>query len=155
MQRKLPGSQLHSYVSPVESSTVIRSQVIRELKAAYKANPNIDINLIGISYGANIVTQIAANLGRSNIPVNYLATLEGPAMSRIGTNVRAADNFNCTIIPCFRTTSKLKRGNTVTSFNKFTYRTTHIALADHPAVHSRILAMTKTRSQRQLQNNLQ
>ena len=93
LQKKIPGSVLHSYASPLESSTIIRSQVIKELKAAYRSNPNLDINLIGISYGANIVTQIAANLGRSGIAVNYLATLEGPAMSRIGPKCPCCRQF--------------------------------------------------------------
>ena len=140
LQKKIPGSVLHSYASPLESSTIIRTQVIKELKAAYRANPDLDINLIGISYGANIVTQIADTLGRANIPVNYLATLEGPAMSRIGPNVRVADNFSCTHMTCFRTSSKLRRTNSTTRFDKFAISASHIALADHPRVHGRILS---------------
>ncbi len=140
LQKKIPGSVLHSYASPLESSTIIRSQVIKELKAAYRTNPDLDINLVGISYGANIVTQIAATLGRSKIPVNYLATLEGPAMSRIGPNVRVADNFKCTHLTCFRTSSKLSRNNRTTRFQSFAISASHIALANHPRVHNRIIS---------------
>ena len=143
LSKKIPNSKLHNYASFVESSTVIRSRVTREIKAAYKANPDIEINLIGISFGANIVTWIAQDLNRQNIPINYLATLEGPAMARIYDNVRLADNFSCTGLNCFRTTSKLAWGNKKTDFNKFQIKAGHIALANHPEVHNRVLAQIK------------
>ncbi len=143
LSKKIPNSKLHNYASFVESSTVIRSRVTREIKAAYKANPDIEINLIGISFGANIVTWIAQDLNRQDIPINYLATLEGPAMARIYDNVRLADNFSCTGLNCFRTTSKLAWGNKKTDFNKFRIKAGHIALANHPEVHNRVLAQIK------------
>ena len=52
----------------------------------YAQNPDTQINLIGISFGANIVTLIAADLALRKIPVNYLATMEGPAMVPIRSN---------------------------------------------------------------------
>ncbi len=140
LSKKIPNSKLHNYASFVESSTVIRSRVTRELRAAYKANPDIEINLIGISFGANIVTWIAQDLNRKDITINYLATLEGPAMARIYDNVRLADNFSCTGLNCFRTTSKLAWGNKKTDFSKFKIKADHIALANHPAVHNRVLS---------------
>lgn len=140
LSKKIPSAQLHNYASFVESSTVIRNQVSREIKAAYKANPDIEINLIGISFGANIVTWIAQELNLKKIPVNYLATLEGPAMSPIYKNVRLADNFSCTGATCFRTTSKLAWGNKKTDFAKFKIKASHIALANHPTVHQRIIS---------------
>lgn len=140
LSKKIPNSKLHNYASFVESSTVIRSRVTRELKAAYEANPNIEINLIGISFGANIVTWIAQDLNRKDIPINYLATLEGPAMARIYDNVRLADNFSCTGLNCFRTTSKLAWGNKKTDFSKFKIKAGHIALANHSEVHNRVLS---------------
>ena len=140
LSRKIPGATLHSYASFVESSTVIRSQVTREIINASKKNPKIEINLIGISFGANIVTWIAQDLHRKKIPVNYLATLEGPAMAPIYTNVRLADNFSCTDLTCFRTSSKLAWGNKKTQFSKFKYKASHIALANHPKVHQRVIS---------------
>lgn len=140
LSKKIPGSTLHSYASFVESSTVIRSQVTREIIAAYKKNPKLEINLIGISFGANIVTWIAQDLNRKKIPVNYLATLEGPAMAPIYKNVRLADNFSCTDLTCFRTSSKLAWGNKKTEFSKFKYKASHIALANHPQVHERVIS---------------
>ncbi len=139
LAKKIPNSTLHNYTSFVESSTLIRTKVSREIKAAYAADPDIEINLIGISFGANIVTWIAEELHRKDIPINYLATLEGPAMSRIHENVRLADNFSCTGLSCFRTSSKLSWGNKETEFSKFKIKAGHIDLADHPQVHDRVL----------------
>lgn len=140
LSKKIPNSTLHNYASFIESSTLVRSKVTREIKAAYKANPNIEINLIGISFGANIVTWIAEDLNRKDIPINYLATLEGPAMSRIHDNVRLADNFSCTGLNCFRTTSKLAWRNKTTEFSKFKIKAGHVALANHPQVHARVIS---------------
>lgn len=139
LSKKIPSSKLHNYASFIESSTVIRARVTKEIKAAYNADPDIEINLIGISFGANIVTWIAQELDRKKIPVNYLATLEGPAMAPIRKNVRLADNFSCTKPSCFRTTSRLAFGNKKTEFSKFKIKAGHIALADHADVHRRIL----------------
>lgn len=139
LAKKIPSATLHNYTSFVESSTLIRTQVSKEIQAAYKADPTVEINLIGISFGANIVTWIAEELHRKDIPINYLATLEGPAMSRIHENVRLADNFSCTGLSCFRTSSKLSWGNKETKFSKFKINAGHIDLADHPQVHDRVL----------------
>ncbi len=140
LSKKIPNSSLHNYASFIESSTLVRSKVTREIKAAYKANPDVEINLIGISFGANIVTWIAEDLDRKKIPINYLATLEGPAMSRIRDNVRLADSFSCTGLNCFRTTSKLAWGNKDTEFTKFKIKAGHVALANHPEVHARVIS---------------
>lgn len=140
LSKKIPGASLHNYASFIESSTLVRSKVTREIIAAYKADPSVEINLVGISFGANIVTWIAEDLNRKDIPINYLATLEGPAMSRIHDNVRLADNFSCTGLNCFRTTSKLAWRNKTTEFSKFKVKTGHVALANHEDVHARILS---------------
>lgn len=145
LSKKIPGSVLHNYATFVESSTVIRAEVTRELKAAYRADPNVEINMIGISFGANIVTLIAADLDRAKIPVNYLVTMEGPAMVPIRDNVRKADNFSCTNLDCFRTSSKLMWGNKTTEFDSFKIKASHIPLANHPRVHERILSVLRER----------
>lgn len=140
LSKKIPGSKLYNYASFVESSTVIRSKVTKELKQAYKADPNVEINLIGISFGANIVTIISQELHRSKIPVNYLATLDGPAMVPVRDNVRINDNFTCTNLDCFKTTSRLAWGNKTTTHSAFRLKSSHIPLANHEEVHSRIIA---------------
>ncbi len=139
LSRKIPGSELHNYASFIESSTLIRSQVTREIRRAYARDPRLQINLIGISFGANIVTLIAADLALRNIPINYLATMEGPAMVPIRSNVRIADSFSCTNLDCFRTRSFLSWGNRITRHQHFRIKSSHIPLADHPQVHRRIL----------------
>lgn len=139
LSRKIRGSSLHNYASFIESSTIIRSQVTRDIRAQYARNPNVEINMIGISFGANIVTLIAADLHRHKIPVNYLVTMEGPAMVPIKNNVRKADHFRCTNLDCFRTKAKLSRGNKRTKFAIYDIKTSHIPLADHRDVHAHIL----------------
>ena len=95
--------------------------------------------MIGISFGANIVTLIAADLARENIPVNYLVTMEGPAMVPIRDNVRKADHFRCTRLHCFKTKAKLAKQNRSTAFAIYDIKASHIGLADHPVVHAHIL----------------
>ena len=131
---------MHNYASFVESSTIIRSKVTRELKAAYQNDPDVEINLIGLSFGANIVTLIAADLDRARVPVNYLVTMEGPAMVPITDNVKIADNFSCTNLDCFRTKSRLAWGNKKTRYSAFKIKSSHIPLANHGDVHRRILS---------------
>ena len=150
LSKKIPGSKLHNYATFVESSTLIRSEVTKELKAAHKQDPDVEINLIGISFGANIVTLIAADLDRVKIPVNYLVTLDGPAMVPIRSNVRIADNFTCTKLDCFKTSSKLSSKNKTTEFSTYKIKSSHIPLADHAEVHQRILAVLEENPQESL-----
>jgi len=139
LSRKIRGSELHNYASFIESSTIIRSQVTKDIRAQYKKNPNVEINMIGISFGANIVTLIANDLHRHKIPVNYLVTMEGPAMVPIKDNVRKADHFRCTNLDCFKTKAKLSRSNKRTKFAIYNIKASHIPLADHRDVHAHII----------------
>jgi len=139
LSRKIRGSSLHNYASFIESSTIIRSQITRDIRTQYARNPNVEINMIGISFGANIVTLIANDLHRHKIPVNYLVTMEGPAMVPIKDNVRKADHFRCTNLDCFRTKAKLSRNNKTTKFAIYDIKASHIPLADHRDVHAHIL----------------
>jgi hypothetical protein len=143
LAKKISNSELYNYASFIESSTVIRSRITKQMKAIYRRNPNIEFNLIGVSFGANIVTLIAADLDKLGIPVNYLVTIDGPAMVPIRDNVAVADNFTCSNLDCFRTKSRLARGNRVTSFASFKIPTSHIPLPDHRSVHARILSQLK------------
>lgn len=147
LSKKIPNSELYNYASFIESSTIIRSRVARDIKREHLKDPNIEINLIGISFGANIVTIIAAELDRANIPVNYLVTMDGPAMRPVRDNVAKVDNFTCSGLTCFKTRSKLARGNTVTEYASFKKRTSHIALADNSEVHARILSQLERSKQ--------
>ncbi len=139
LSKKINGASLHNYASFIESSTIIRSTVTKEIRAEYAKNPDLEINMIGISFGANIVTLIAADLHRRNIPVNYLVTMEGPAMVPIRNNVRKADHFRCTNLDCFKTKAKLARGNKTTKFATYDIKASHIPLANHADVHAHII----------------
>ena len=139
LSKKIPGSILYNYTSMVQGSTVIRKKIINDVKAAYKKNRRIRINLIGFSFGANIASQIAAALDKDNIPVNYLATIEGPLLTAVKPNVKKADNFSCTKGSCFRTSLKLASGNNATRLASYKIDARHIPTGDHKKVHSRIL----------------
>ena len=136
--KRLPGSKVFSYITSVEGNRIIKPNIIADIEARYKQNPNEPVNLIGISYGANLVTQIASTLASKNIPVNYLATIEGTTMKSITPNVRFADNFMCTSAECSKKRVRLAGGNNQTQLNQFTYKDGHIDLGNNPKVHSRI-----------------
>jgi len=139
LSKKIEGASLHNYASFIESSTIIRRRITKEIRAEYAKDSDVEINMIGISFGANIVTLIAADLHRDKIPVNYLVTMEGPAMVPICDNVRKADHFRCTNLDCFRTRAKLARGNTKTEFATYDIKASHIPLANHADVHTHII----------------
>jgi len=43
LSRKIRGSSLHNYASFIESSTIIRSQITRDIRTQYARNPNVEI----------------------------------------------------------------------------------------------------------------
>ena len=94
--KKIPGAKVFSYITSVEGNSIIKPNIIEDIESRYKRNPSEPINLIGISYGAKMITEIASTLARKNIPVNYLGIIEGGTMRPIKANVRKVDNFICT-----------------------------------------------------------
>lgn len=144
LQDKIPGSELYSYISPVEGSTVIQAKIMSDIRQAFRRNPNVEINLIGISYGANLITRMAGQLDKEGIPVSYLGVLDGLPLAPVTPNVRRVDNFTCTIPGCLRDKVRLTRGNGVTIHHAFKYNSTHIALGDNDQVHQRILHQIST-----------
>ncbi len=139
LSKKIPGSTLYSYATPLEGSTVIRSRVMRDIEQTHAIDPNVEINLIGISYGVNVVTSIASELDRKGIAVHYLGTVDGPMPSKVKPNVKTADNFVCTNLDCIGAPLKLKRGNSTTEISSFKIRSSHIPLGNDENVHNRIL----------------
>jgi len=139
LSKKIKNGKLYSYVTPVEGSVYAGPAVLKEILAAYSRNPNVEINLIGISYGANLVSRIAVKLHRKNIPVHYLGTIEGTSLLRIRSNVRTADNFTCTYLDCTRAKARLARGNQTTRLNSYKFKSSHIPLGDNAQMHSRVL----------------
>lgn len=139
LKKKIPGASLYSYVSPVEGSGIIQPKILREIRQLHRRNPNIQINLIGISYGATMVTAISAILARDNIPVNYLGVVDGRPLTKIRANVKRADNFTCSFIDCIGVRLRMARGNSATEKVAFKFRSTHINLGNNGDMHTRVM----------------
>lgn len=142
LKKKIGGAKLFSYLTSAEGSAVARS-ITRDAIAAYAANPNIKINLIGISYGANMITKIAGSLARKNIPVNYLGIIDGTALTPLSANVRKADNFTCTNSDCTGARVSFAGGNKTTVLKKFSIKSSHIPLGDNAQVHRRVVGQIR------------
>ena len=144
LKKKIPSARLFSYVSPIEGSGVIQPSIIREIRKLHKRNPAIQINLIGISYGATMVTSISSILARENIPVNYLGVIDGRPLTKIQPNVRRADNFTCSFIDCIGVKLRMANGNSATQKVSFKFRSTHINLGNNDDMHTRIIQQIST-----------
>ena len=140
LSKKAPHAKLFSYMTGVEGDGVIRPGIIKDATEAYAANPNVRINLIGISYGANMITRIAETLASRNVPVNYLGIIDGTDLRPIRTNVAKVDNFICTNTDCTREPVRLAAGNTVTVVQTIAIKSSHIPLGDNDQLHARVLA---------------
>lgn len=138
--KKIPGSKVFSYITSLEGSKIIKPNIIKDIEARYNRNPNEPINLIGISYGANMVSDIANKLAKKGIPVNYLAIIEGTSLKSIKPNVRQAHNFICTSAECSKKRVGLSGDNFITTLNQYTYDDGHIDLGNNRGVHSKILS---------------
>ncbi|MFZ1812968.1 MAG: hypothetical protein WAU16_00815 [Rhizobiaceae bacterium] len=144
LQKKIPNSELYSYIGPVEGAGFIQPKVLGEIRQAYKQNPDVEINLIGISFGANLLSRMVAELEKDGIPISYLGILDGLPLAPITKNVRRVDNFICNLPGCLRDKIRLTKGNDITIHNHFAYTTSHIALGDNDDVHQRILHQIST-----------
>ena len=144
LQKKIPGAELYSYISPVEGSTVIAPKILSDIRKAWKRNRDVEINLIGISYGANLITRMGAMLEKEGIQVSYMGVIDGLPLAPVTANVRRVDNFTCSVVGCLRDKVRLARGNNITITNAFNYMTTHIAMGDNDDVHQRILHQITT-----------
>ena len=144
LKKKIAGARLFSYVSPIEGSAVIQPSILREIRKLHRRNPNIQINLIGISYGATLVTTISSILAKENIPVNYLGVVDGRPLAKIHSNVRYVDNFTCTFIDCIGVRLKMARGNQQSEVAAFKFRSTHINLGNNNDMHNRVIQQIST-----------
>lgn len=144
LKKKIPGAQLYSYISPVEGSTIIQPKIMNEIRAAVKRNPDIEINLIGISYGANMITWMSADLADEGIQISYMGVIDGLPLGTVPPNVRRVDNFTCRLPGCLRDRVRLTKGNNITIANAFDFTATHIDMGNHPKVHERILHQITT-----------
>lgn len=144
LQKKIPGAELYSYISPVEGSTMVQPKILSDIRKAWRRNPKVEINLIGISYGANLITRMGAQLEREGIQISYMGVIDGLPLAPVTANVRRVDNFTCHSLGCLRDKVRLAKGNSVTITNAFDYPATHIAMGDHRDVHQRILHQITT-----------
>lgn len=142
LHKKMPNAQIHSYISPIESNAVIMPTVLREIEQAYKADPNVAINLIGISLGADFVTVLAEKLNKKNIPVNYLGIVDGTNLRPITPNVVKADNLTCTFLDCLKAKARLAKGNDRTVLVSKKFKSSHIPLGDNDELHARVIAQS-------------
>lgn len=139
LKRKLTNAKHYSYATPIEGRIAIQPTVLADIKREYAKDHNVQINLIGISYGANIVTSLAAQLNNAGIPVNYLGVLDGPVLTKVPPNVHRVDNFVCRMVGCMGQKVRLTKGNNTTLHTEFKYTSSHIGLADYKKVHDRIV----------------
>ena len=139
LKDKLGEAKHYSYATPVEGRIAVQPLVLSEIKKEYAKDPSVQINLVGISYGANIVTSLAAQLHSAGIPVNYLGVLDGPVLTPVTPNVHRVDNFVCRMVGCIGQKVRLSKGNKVTLHTEFKYASSHIGLGDHKKVHDRIM----------------
>lgn len=139
LKGKLGSAKHYSYATPVEGRIAVQPAVLSEIRREYRRNPFVRINLIGISYGGNIVTSLASQLHKDGIPVNYLGVLDGPILAPVPPNVHRVDNFVCRYVGCIGQKVRLAKGNNATLHTEFTYASTHIGLGDHDKVHERII----------------
>lgn len=141
--KKVRGAKVFSYISAVEGNGLIKPNILKDIRARYRANPSEKVNLVGISYGANMVSEIASTLASEGIPVNYLATIEGTTMRSIKSNVSTADNFTCTSGDCSKRRARLAGGNNTTILSEFKFKDFHIDLGNNSKVHSRIVSQVR------------
>lgn len=142
LKKKIRGAKLFSYLTSGEGRAVARN-ITRDAIALHGANPDIKINLIGISYGANMVTKIANSLASKGIAVNYVGIIDGTALTALRANVKKADNFTCTHSDCTGARASIAGGNSVTVLRNFSIKSSHIPLGNNKLVHRRVIAQIR------------
>lgn len=138
LSKKISGDRYFQFVGGVPART--KNGIVADAARAYKKDPNTRIGLVGISAGANAVTQIAAALGRQGVPVHYLAAIEGGSMTPVGNNVVVADSFVCSGSTCKSKSMPRRGGNSKTRFSTIRLNTSHVGSSDSPKLHNRIVS---------------
>lgn len=139
LKKKIPYARHFKYTTTAATGTIKRG-IINDAIKAYNADQSVKISLVGISYGARMVTEIASTLYSKGVPVHYMAVIEGKNLSSIKGNVRKADNVTCTGGTCARIRARLASGNRSTRLGDLVVNTGHVASSDSPRVHSRIIS---------------
>lgn len=139
LEKKIPYARHFKYTTTAATGAIKRG-IVNDAIKAYNADRSVQISLIGISYGARMVTEIASTLYSKGIPVHYLAVIEGKNLSTIKGNVTKADNVTCTGGTCSRNRARLAAGNSRTRLGDLVVHTGHVASSNSPRVHSRVIA---------------
>lgn len=139
LKKKIPYARHFKYTTTAATGTIKRG-IINDAIRAYNADQSVKISLVGISYGARMVTEIASTLHSKGVPVHYLAVIEGKKLTSIKGNVAKADNVTCTGGTCARIRAKLASGNKRTRLGDLVVHTGHVASSDSPRVHSRVIS---------------
>lgn len=142
LKKKIRGAKLFSYLTSSEGNAVARN-ITKDAIALHAANSAVKINLIGISYGANMVTKIAGSLARKGISVHYLGIIDGTSLTSINSNVKKADNFTCTNSDCTGARARIAGGNNVTVLRAFSIKSSHIPLGNNKQVHRRVISQIR------------
>jgi hypothetical protein len=132
LKKKIPGASLFLMVSGIEAGQ-IRKTIADDIRKRHAANPDEQFVLAGISKGADVVLQIAADVAQDNIPIAYLAIVEGNGGS-VPANVQSADNFICAKGGGLCAQAKVAGANTIP------VDTGHIDMGNNELVHSRVVA---------------
>lgn len=135
---KIPDARHFKFAGGVSQAAI--NGIIADATKAYNADPTVRISLVGISQGANAVTQIAAALNRNGVKVYYLGVIEGGSLTPVPDNVAKADNFICSGGGCARKPLPLAAGNTTTRLATIEVDTGHVDSSNHPRTQNRILS---------------
>lgn len=139
LKKKIPYARHFKYTTTAATGAIKRG-IINDAIRAYNGDPSVKISLVGISYGARMVTEIASTLHSKGVPVHYLAVIEGKNLSTIKGNVAKADNVTCTGGTCSRNRARLASGNSRTRLGDLVVHTGHVASSNSPRVHARVIA---------------
>ena len=135
LKQKIPGASLFNMVTGVEAGQ-IRQAIVNDIRKRHAANPDEQFTLAGISKGADVVLQVAKDVAAYNIPIHYIAIVEGSG-GALPPNVQSADNFICAKRGALCTMAKVTGANTVP------IDTGHIDMGNHSTVHARVVLMAR------------
>ncbi len=138
LSKKMPYARHFKFAGGVTQRTI--DGIIADAARAYENDPSTQISLVGISQGANAITEIAAALNRQGVDVYYMGVVEGGSLTPIPANVQKVDNFICTHSNCARTPVRLAAGNSRTIVQTINLDTGHIDSGNHPTMHQRVIS---------------
>jgi hypothetical protein len=132
LKKKIPSASLFLMVTGAEAGQ-IRRTIADDIRKRHAANPDEQFTLAGISKGADVVLQIAQDVAKDNIPIAYLAIVEGNGGAVPG-NVLKADNFICAKGGGLCAQAKVAGATTIP------IDTGHIDMGNNELVHGSVIA---------------